>query len=180
MTTPLAVKEHILLVTQQIVAEYFPAAFIMPGACLYWSAALVKALRENGFPKAVLQAGSLQWPFKNPDQDDGVSITHFAYEWQPDSEKTKSRVSYGMLPEMHCWVGIVETQELVDLTTRQLPEQMYRCLKQDWIGDKPPDYLWTDMNELPDRVVYKPDFQAIVAALKCLFLFHKASKTWLP
>ena len=40
-----------------------------------------------GAPRTIIQAGTAQWPRLGA--DDGVSPTHFSYEWNPDAEPTR-------------------------------------------------------------------------------------------
>src|SRR5262249_18402555 len=56
------------------------------GSCLEfaWQGYLI--LKDwPGAPRTIIQAGSAQWPRIRPEMDDGVSPTHFAYEWDGDS-----------------------------------------------------------------------------------------------
>lgn len=60
----------------------------------------------------------------------------------------------GLLPEVHCWVEIPATREIVDLTTRYL---VFRAARAGikWTAPEPPPFVWTA--ELPDDAVYTPD-----------------------
>jgi hypothetical protein len=70
-------------------------------------------------------------------------------------------MALGQLPEMHCWVGILDTQEIVDFSTRHLvAAALDRCLF--WTAAEPPRYLWCKANALPDWVVYTPNREASI------------------
>jgi hypothetical protein len=129
-------------------------------ACLYCTWAALIELSNRGII-AIPQGGSMSWPMKNEDQDDGVSATHWSYVWSPDSPNSIASVAMGHLPEMHIWAGIPETQEVVDFST-------YGFVKSaeahgfEWTGDQPPDFFWG--HRLPDRVVYEPNQAATCLA----------------
>jgi hypothetical protein len=84
-----------------------------PGLCLYYAHPTIATLRKHGY-QAVIQAGSLQWPRIRPEDDDGVMNTHFAYEWSPHEPASAMSVALGNLPEMHVWVGLIDSQEITD------------------------------------------------------------------
>lgn len=118
-------------------------------ACLYWASITVEILCKHDF-SAVLQAGTMMWPKIRPEQDDGKCSTHFSYIF----ENIRPPIP-NVLPEMHVWAGILDTQEIVDLTTRYLPEQCERIINEDWSGDLPPEFLWCSIRDLPKGVIYE-------------------------
>lgn len=123
-------------------------------ACGYWAAAVVLELHKIG-RRAIIQAGTMQWPCVAV--DDGVGPSHFSYMWEPDHPVTQLRIAQNTLPEMHIWAAVPGKQpgqgELVDLTTCYLPQQCEQKAGIPWTAKKPPDYLWSRMP--PDGVVYK-------------------------
>jgi len=129
------------------------------GPCLYWSLTLMGVLLQNGY-RALIQAGNLSWPIVPPGQDDGTRSTHFSYEWSPWREESKAALKLGMLPEIHIWVGLPDQNELLDFSTKFLPQQ---AAKEGlvWRTALPPDFLWCGPSELPDGVIYKPNLDAI-------------------
>ena len=135
--------------------------------CLYWADTVVNQLAARGI-SAIIQAGSLMWPRIRPEQDDGVSPTHFSYVWDAHSPLTMSRVRQRLLPEMHVWAAIPMANEIIDLTTKFLPHQCKQIIGYDWPGDLPPDYLWATVAELPAGVIYDPSIEAIAVALLLL------------
>ena len=92
------------------------------GRCFYWSLTLMGVLLQQGY-HALIQAGSLSWPIVPPGQDDGHSPTHFSYEWSPWREESEAALKLGLLPEIHVWVGLPDQNELLDFTTKFLPDQ---------------------------------------------------------
>jgi hypothetical protein len=133
------------------------------GRCLYWSLALMGVLLERGY-RALIQAGSLSWPIVLPGHDDGKSPTQFSYEWSPWREESQAALKLGLLPEIHVWVGLPDRNELLDFSTKYLPEQ---AAKEGlvWRTPQPPDFLWCGPSELPEGVIYKPDLAAIAFVL---------------
>lgn len=137
-----------------------------PGLCLYYAHHTIATLLKHRY-KATIQAGSLQWPRINKEEDDGVMNTHFAYEWSPHDPKSALSVVMGNLPEMHVWVGIVDKQEIVDFSTRHLKDACAQT-GMTWSAIDPPKYLWCPANSPPDWVVYRPNREATLYA--CLLL----------
>lgn len=141
-----------------------------PGLCLYYAHHTAAVLWRHRY-RAVIQAGSLQWPRLRPEDDDGVVATHFAYEWSPTTPESAMSVALGNLPEVHVWVGLVDRQEIVDFTTRHLRASSL-ALGLEWTAAAPPDYLWCSAQDTPERVVYRPNRDASIYAnilLKRLF-----------
>lgn len=142
-------------------------------SCLHLSVAMCRALLDEG-ERAILQAGTCMWPRVQPDQDDGVSSTHFSYVWSPDEPASIMAIMAGNLPEMHVWVARPDANEIIDITTGTLPIHAREC-GMDWPGDPPPDYLWD--SQLPDGVVYSPEINAIGYALAVLKGITDADRT---
>jgi hypothetical protein len=141
-----------------------------PGLCLYYAHHTAAVLWRHG-RQAVIQAGSLQWPRVRREEDDGRINTHFAYMWTPGAYESALSVALGNLPEMHVWVGLLDSQEVVDFTTRHLKAAAAER-RMAWSAADPPPYLWCPAASLPDWVVYRPDRDASVYActiLKRLF-----------
>lgn len=129
------------------------------GSCLYWSLVLIGVLLQHGY-RALIQAGSISWPILPPGEDDGKSPTHFSYEWSPWREESQAALKLGLLPEIHVWVGLPDQNELLDFSTKFLPEQAAKD-GLVWRTAPPPDFLWCGPSELPDGVIYQPDLGAI-------------------
>lgn len=142
-----------------------------PGQCLYFAHAVATVLHLLGL-RPVIQAGSMQWPRMRREEDDGVTNTHFAYMWQPDHPESIMARAVGALPEIHVWVGLVETQELIDFSTRHFRRHAEACGVK-WTAEDPPAFLWAPAASLPDWVLYTPDRDATLYAASVLGkLFH--------
>ncbi len=136
-------------------------------ACLLHAALLPPILRDYGV-RSVLQAGSASFRFKAREKDDG-GPDHYSYVWDIDDPLTRSMMISGYLPELHCWVGIPKTNELVDTTTENLMELQKVVLPDDpWSAPPPPPFLWADCMNLPDGFVYSPCIKAIKVAMHFL------------
>lgn len=137
-----------------------------PGLCLYYAHHTADVLWRRGY-RAVIQAGSLQWPRVRRDEDDGQMNTHFAYEWNPHDSASMVSMGLGHLPEMHVWVGIVDRQEIVDFTIRHLRESA-ESQGMAWTAADPPRYLWCHARGLPDWVRYCVNRDATIYACTLL------------
>ena len=136
-------------------------------ACLYWARAVEHVLTSMGH-RAIIQAGTMHWPIVRPEDDDGVSATHFSYMWEPDSPVSQRAVALGFLPEMHVWCALPDRQEIIDPTTQFLPQQTLETAGLAWREAEPPEYLWCSCDALPDRVGYIPNLSATGLALSIL------------
>lgn len=134
-----------------------------------------------GAPRTIIQAGSAQWPRVPPHLDDGVSPTHFAYEWDPDSQfaqllrlgvfplvQAADGHVAASLPEIHVWLACPDTQEIIDFTSGVWPAACEATLGLPWLADLPPDYLWTFGTKLPPNVNYRASRDAIDAVIAVL------------
>ena len=125
-------------------------------ACVYQAVAVIFAAHRYGV-HLLPQAGTAAWPRIELDQDDGISSTHLAYEWQGmEDPRTRHRIDDGLLPEIHVWAADPVAREIVDLTTRHLPEQCRVVAGMAWEAPPPPDYLWAGAAELPPGWCYEP------------------------
>lgn len=151
-------KDKLVAEIRSVMADEVPLVVrVRGGACLYAAHFSVSVLRKHGFD-AILQAGSLQWPRVAPEDDDGVSPTHFAYMWDPEGPTSLLAKSRGLMPEIHIWCAIPSTREIVDVVTKDLPADCHSKIGYDWPGELPPDYLWS--REAPANVYYIPNPEA--------------------
>lgn len=135
-------------------------------ACLYWSFHTLVELRRYSVHGA-LQAGTAYWPRVSAEDFEAHPddlFTHFGFQWSPQSVASAASVAMGNLPEMHIWVGLVETQEILDLSTGHLPEACRIILDKDWPGPKPPKFYWGRACEVPAMVSYQPNEEATIYA----------------
>lgn len=128
------------------------------GWCLHSSLATLAILHLHGV-KAILQAGTAYWR-RAPDKLPGP--TFFGYKFEAhNSFMAELFRMLESLPEIHVWVGIVETNEMIDIETCHFPDVCLELIKEDWPAKKPPDYLWTTCDKLPRNCYYVPYKQAI-------------------
>lgn len=137
------------------------------GACVYWTIILIQLLQRKGI-KAVPQAGTMNWPIVPAHLDDGVSNTHFGYVWSPNEMQSIMGVLAGGMPEVHVWVGLPETQEIIDFSTNGF-RRSAEAMGHKWQTPEPPDYLWMPVSELPPDVVYKCEQPAVLYIISRVF-----------
>jgi len=154
------------------ITEKFGVGFKTSGqCCLYWMMLGINYILANTGLRAIPQAGSVSWPIVAPELDDGVCATHFSMMWNTPREEAigigAAEVSESAvaLPEMHCWIAIPETGEIVDFSTLYLPRIAEKCGFQ-WRAPLPPRYLWTKARKLPERVFYEPNLSATKLAIQ--------------
>lgn len=151
-------KDKIVVETIRAVIEWKRACapeLNLEQACFYWSVVGATHLCHKGI-KANVMAGSMSWPrIKLPEEDDGIINTHFSYIWEPNSPATIKAILEGRMPEMHVWIYLLDTDEIIDLTTRYLVSQCTKLTGMRWSAPPPPDYLWCNRNDLPPDVVYQ-------------------------
>lgn len=142
----------------------------LDGACLFLAVGFMQAFYEWTGVVTLLQAGSASFKMIPDNQDDGVSPNYFSYQFSLAA--ALPYVARGKLPEMHCWVGIKETRELVDVSTEFLPDQCKKLSGMDWRTPPPPPFVWdtTAALERQRDLIYEPDVEAIKIAL--LFADH--------
>jgi hypothetical protein len=125
------------------------------GVCLIVAQALQEVLEAMDY-RAWIQAGTMSWPIVRREDDDGISPTHFGYQWSPTEIPSQIATMLNCMPEMHVWVAIPGAIEvLVDPTTQFLQEQCQKLTGLPWRHDPPPEYLWVPHDDLPSGVVYE-------------------------
>ena len=174
--TSLSEKLEIYRATSARYHEWYGDRDGQGGSCLYWSLTLMGVLLQHGY-RALIQAGSMSWPIVPPGEDDGKSPTHFSYEWSPWREESQAALTLGLLPEIHVWVGLPDQNELLDFSTKSLPEQAAKD-GLVWRTAPPPDFLWCGPSELPDGVIYKPNLDAIGFVLDRISRTKMEVTTW--
>ncbi len=138
----------------------------LEAACLYWAGYTAACLSRRYQLRAIIQAGTTEWPCVK--HDDGVSITHFGYVYEADSNMTRVMLASDLMPEMHVWAAIPSRNEIIDLTTRYLVDQAKHRANITWSAPAPPDFIWSPADELPPGVIYRPDPSATLWALRKL------------
>lgn len=156
----------------------------LSGQCLEFGWHCYRIIRDwPGAPRTLIQAGSAQWPRVPPELDDGVSPTHFAYEWDPQSAFARlvrsgtipvARRADGhlalSLPEIHVWLGCPDTGEIIDFTTGQWPAACRAALGLEWLAPLPPAYFWNFGTRRPHGVNYLAERDAIDCVIALLQL----------
>jgi hypothetical protein len=143
------------------------------GLCLHYARfGLEEVAALPGKPRVCVQAGSAFWPRVPVEQDDGITSLNFGYQFDARHPLTLlalagvllGRGSGAALPEMHVWLGLPDSQELIDFTAGQWPVQCQALLGEPWLTPTPPDFLWCPASELPERVYYRPQREATLLA----------------
>lgn len=164
---PKETRDLVSSVSRSIFRESFgKLALKEHAACMQWSGIVAAVLCKQGY-KAILQAGSAQWRFRD---DDGENPDWFGYVY--DSHAALARLQEGKMPEMHVWVGVVDEREpvLVDVTTRFQAKQAKLLHGFDW----DPAYVMDGELYLPCReaesvdlaVRYYPNKSATILAIQ--------------
>jgi hypothetical protein len=172
-------KVEFVQAVRQAVLEDFPGIH-QERCCLYLSFYAIMFLERQGI-RAELQAGSMSWRCVSPEHDDGVVANYFSYQWSPRDLPSLIAMATGDLPEMHVWLGIPATQELIDLNTGQFPVFMKRaCPQNRWQAPPPPDFLWVKIADAPewqDVCFYEPNAEAVLTAAKAIQLLVKNNRS---
>jgi len=139
--------------------SWYTPETIKRGGCLYWAQCSGISLHKRGLCPS-LRAGTMLW--KMVAHDDGVSPTHFGYEWSPTHPFSVAAVKEGKMPEMHVWNEVGGM--IVDFSTGQFKTIAEEIHKLKWTAPDPPRFLW---GFPPGDAVYHNEF----AALRWAFRF---------
>jgi hypothetical protein len=71
---------------------------------------------------------------------------------------------------MHVWLASPDSGEVIDFTTGLWPEACRETIGEQWLAERPPEYLWTFGSRLPAGVRYMPDRDAIDLVIAVLRL----------
>jgi hypothetical protein len=137
-----------------------------PFSCLYWARSTGDILYEEGV-RFCFQAGSASWW---REKDNGrMNSTHFSYMWDEDTVP-EIFLAARMLPEMHCWVGLPEEQEIIDITTESLPAVCKQITGLGWDPELRPAGPAVVGAKDCQRLswLYKPSHEAIKFSLAVL------------
>jgi len=158
-------KQAIFEEARELMREWYPNLYDKPGACLYWNQVAMRTLMIHGF-KPLLQAGTMLW--KINDDLDPEACNAFGYQWSPEEPLSQAQLSAGLLPELHIWAGLKETNELIDFSTayfRQIAEEEHRF---KWTSPDPPKFIW---GKPPEHALYCPTASATMFAWR--FILEK-------
>lgn len=152
-------KDQIYQETCRQYVEWYGETHRKASTCMYWSLTGGLVFQRHGI-RALLQAGTMMWPAF---EDDGVNSTHFGYEWSPNDPGSQAALKLGLFPEIHIWLALPATQEIVDFSVKYLPEASANDIAcpRLWTRTAPPEYLWATKDELPEGVIYRPEIPAM-------------------
>ena len=140
------------------------------GGCLYWMWYGLRVMQESGL-RAVAQCGTAAWNMVPPHLDDGISPTTMMFQWEGEDNAERRQMPDAPdqypLPEMHCWIGLPDTNEIVDFSTGGIGK-MAAGFGFEWTAEPLPSYLWSKCEDLPYGCIYRPDKDATVCAINHL------------
>ncbi len=126
-------------------------------ACLHQAWALMAVAHTEGI-RLTLQAGSAQWVRTYRDCDAQM------FGYVADEIDPVRAVVLDLLPEMHVWVADIARQEIIDPTAGCFPTQCKELIGEDWEIEKPPEFLWCHVSQLPQAAYYRPSMTATMLA----------------
>lgn len=169
--TPAHVRRAVIADAQAVLAAAWPDT--TPGAnCINAAAAVCIAAHKYGLV-VMPQGGSTSWPRLRIEDDDGVSATHFSYEYEARGNLravVDSVLARGAVPEIHAWAVVLASDgpEVVDLTVPYWPRRCAEVLGLPWTAPQPPPFLWADEDEVVARrcrYAADPEATALVGVL---------------
>lgn len=143
--------------------------------CLFATLAAMRILRKHYYD-AHFQAGTMSWPMVTSDKDDGKSPTHFSYVWSPESPASKIARILGGMPEIHCWVAIPQKELIIIDTQTKYFRQNAEEIGFVWQAPDPPDFLWCEVNKIPDSTIYHAYERAIKFAYHAIHCLLKGGR----
>lgn len=170
---PIEKREALVKAIRKAMAENYRGDNIEL-ACLSWADMTERFLRMAGY-RTCIQAGSAFYkrvpgdPALWPHDD-----SHFSYVW--DGSVSSMQVADlllngGHLPEMHVWVALPDSMEIIDLTTCYVASNCERLTGLKFLADPLPDYYWRTPDYLPapqTTIDMVPDLEATKLALLLL------------
>lgn len=140
-------------------------------ACLYYMQAGMVELHQHGIDCRAA-AGTAHFHMQ---PDDG-KMTHFSMVWRGDPKAQERRVAtltgdQVPLPEMHCWIYLPSTKEVVDFSAGHVPT-LAKAMGFQWKTEPPPPYIWARPESLFPRAIYLPNRDATRLAINILVASH--------
>ena len=168
-------RAEVLRMTSQLFYLRYSNRFSAQAACLLWASAVGEILKGMGI-KSAIQAGTAHFRINHPDRDNDEGQPN-AFSYTYHENEAMGHLFKGEFPEMHCWLYIPETEEIVDTTTGFQPAQMKKMIGREWDAEiLPPEHLWITVQELMDdplsRFTYIADKGACLIAMAKLVSFH--------
>jgi len=131
----------------RVVEKYHPAVVANgTGACLYLAYHATYFLHMIVGVRAIMQAGTMSWPFADFTQPDDGGPTHLTYQWNgPEEGQIHAPIPSNCtpLPEVHVWTALPEHKTIIDLSTGSFPIAAQK-LGFTWKGPMPPPFMWSD------------------------------------
>lgn len=129
------------------------------GRCLYWMHAGLATLHTEYGITCSPMAGTAKWRW---------DTTEWAFEWGggPAANRHVGKLAEGKtpLPEMHCWLYLNSTREIIDFSLCELGQVITAITGEDWEVTLP-DYIWCRAAELPTGTIYLPNADAVKLAI---------------
>lgn len=143
-------------------------------SCLYWMHAGLVTLDLRGI-RCLPAAGTAYFQIRKENGEDRP--THWGFEWEgaANSERVVLPCDCTPLPEMHCWIWLPTTNEVVDFSTGALPV-IAKEMGYEWELPAPSQYVWDNPNSLLPRYVYKPSRDATRLAVATIFAGKKGTR----
>lgn len=145
-------------------------------ACLYYMQCGMVELHQHGI-NSVPAAGSASFEMQ---PDDG-KLSHFAFQWNGDPNAELRRQAQltsadaVALPEMHCWIYLPDTREVVDFSTGNIPT-LAKTFGFEWKSKPPPPYIFARPESLFPRAIYLPNRDATKLAIRTLVAGHGGTR----
>ena len=144
-------KKLIVGVTRAMFNHLYVPKYHAHNQCLRWAGLtryVFLAFQNRGLIDKTLcpliQAGTAQWRYKSGEDDDDC---YFSYSFNQEDLMRHLDRGTGENVEWHVWLGIRETNEIVDLTTPHQPKQL-----ADTAINLPRNTQWEREHALPDFI----------------------------
>lgn len=151
-------KDEVFAAVQKRMLEWY-GPFTTGGRCLYWMHTGLATLFHEFKILAQPAAGSAGW-------DWGDAQWEFIFGSEPDA-RTYGDPSASPLPEMHCWIYLPITQEVIDFSMCELAQTIRAITREDW-NVKVPRYIWSKPEALHPSAIYIPNRAATTLAVAAI------------
>lgn len=163
-----AEKDAIAGAAQRIVERFVIPPGVEPWrACLWYTFGALPFLERILKRKVIPQGGTASWRRVRDEDDDGIMPTHYSYQFDLDHPMTTMSIVLRQLPEMHCWLAVPSTGDIIDLSVKHQARACHENTGMQWTGDPLPEYLWLNVND-PEQTdyVYRGQREATAIAIE--------------
>lgn len=162
-----AEKDAIAGAAQRIVERFVIPPGVEPWrACLWYTFGAIPFVQKVLKKKVIPQGGTASWRRVRDEDDDGVLPTHFTYLFDFDDPLTTMSLLLRQLPEMHCWMAVPSTGDIIDLSVKHQTRACYENTQMVWQAYPLPEYLWLNVNDPEqDDFVYRGQREATAIAI---------------